>query len=109
MGRVEGAEEAPTIMQSPNHRGKLEEISGDNRLHKAENFLPVNSAFCSFEFRPSEESWMTSEPLVLKASEMRFPAIAAPPVSQKSDKTKIFCLIRVLGNARRSIRSFFGC
>jgi len=70
------------------------ETRGDNRSCKAENFLPLKSAFCSSVFLPSEESWMTSAPLVLKASEIRFPAIAAPPVAQKSDKTKILFLIR---------------
>ena len=32
---------------------------------------------------------MTSAPLVLNASEIRFPAIAAPPVEDKSDMERI--------------------
>ena len=32
---------------------------------------------------------MTSAPLVLNASEIRFPAIAAPPVEVKSDMERI--------------------
>ena len=66
------------------------EAKRDNRSCKVENFLPENSALCSFVFLPSEESWMTSAPLVLKASEIRFPAIAAPPVEDKSDMERIF-------------------
>ena len=72
----------------------VEEIRGERRLYKAENFLPLNSTLCLFVFLPSEESWMTSAPFVFKAYEMRYPAIAAPPLEHESDKTKILFLIR---------------
>ena len=67
-----------------------EGIKGDNRSCKAENFLPLNNALCSFVFLPSAQSWVTSAPFPLNASEIRFPAIAAPPVEDKSDMERIF-------------------
>jgi hypothetical protein len=38
---------------------------------------------------------MTSATLVLNASEIRFPAIAAPPVEDKSDMERIFRILSI--------------
>jgi len=38
---------------------------------------------------------MTSAPFLLKASEIRFPAIAAPPVVDKSDMDRILRILSI--------------
>ena len=66
------------------------EKKGERILSKEENFLPLRRTLFSFEILPSEESCTTSTPFDLNVSEIRFPAIAAPPLEDKSVNERIF-------------------
>ena len=66
------------------------EIRGEKRLSKEVNFFPLRRTLFSFEILPSEESCTTTAPFAFNVSVMRFPAIEAPPIEDRSVNERIF-------------------